>query len=88
MSTETQLSNTGNQRSGNYLRRLVIAGISAVWAIFWSLVAAEIYVQREALQSGLNETSIAGAMITMFLIFILPTLYIIFRQIRGSAATT
>lgn len=88
MSTETEISNTDNQRSGHYLRRLTIAGISLVWVVFWSLVAAEIYAQREAFQSGLNETSITGAMVTMFLIFILPTLYIIFQQIRGSPATT
>lgn len=86
MSAETLTSGADNQHLGNYLRRLTIAAVTAVWAIFWALVAAEIYGQREAFQSGLGGTSVTGAVVTMFLIFILPALYIIYQQIRGLAA--
>ncbi|GAB6862908.1 hypothetical protein ACFR97_13520 [Haloplanus litoreus] len=86
MTVETQAEETGSQRTGNYLRRLVIAGIAIVWTVFWVSVTAEIYAQRGAFQSGLGETSILGVVVTMFLIFMLPALFVIFRQAKGRSA--
>ncbi|WP_251329813.1 hypothetical protein [Haloplanus pelagicus] len=87
MTVETQADETGTQRAGNYLRRLVIAGIAIVWTGFWASVTAEIYARRGSLQSGLGETSIIGVVVAMFLIFMLPALFVILRQVRGQSTT-
>lgn len=80
MATGQMSSSSPGSQVKSTASTLLILAFTVVWGGFWTIVAIEIYQQRQALGSGLGGTAPIAAVATLLLIFVVPVVYVGLRR--------